>query len=361
MTTPRVPCVAIEVHPHVAGGTEHFLARLLRHLDRERFTPLAVVAEPGPTLALFEAAGVRTAVIETPEVFLRRSGVGLVQSSYYSPALALAAAQAGVPHVWRVGGRVEVVQHDRSPRERSVFLGVMACLSRALICGSRFLGAQFEGVGATNLRVVPNGVDLEEFSPAPERADHRPPTVGMVGHLLPQKRHEDFLHAAALVHRVLPDVRFRVFGAPDRTTASHVYAERMRGLAVELGVDGRLAFEHLQENRPGVLGAVDVFAMPSLDEGASNAVLEAMALGRPVVAARSGSHPELVEDGVTGLLVPPESPRDLADALLGLLRSSAIARGLGAAGRRRAEERFDVRRSARDYAHVYAEAIGPGP
>lgn len=357
--------IVFEVHPQVAGGTEHFLRGLLRRLDRQRFEPMVVAPAAGPTLVLFEADGIPGRIVpwasadgETElTTFLRQMGVALAQSSYFSTALALAAARTGVPHVWRMGGHIDVVHAGKSPREKSVFLGLVSCLSRVVVCGSEFLRRQFDGVGATNLEVIPNGVDLDEFEPVAESAQRSHVTVAMVGHLVAQKRHADFVRAAALVAAAVPGVRFRIVGAPYDSLESRRYASEIVSLVEALGLTGRLELSEVRRERGAALRDVDLFVLPSEAEGASNAVLEAMALGRPVVASRSGGNPELVQDGVSGLLVPLASPDRLAEAILRLVRDPEVARRFGQAGRKRAEASFDLRACRQGYERLYTRVL----
>jgi glycosyltransferase involved in cell wall biosynthesis len=125
-----------------------------------------------------------------------------------------------------------------------------------------------------------------------------------------------------------------------------------------LGLDRSVRFLGLHEDVEGVLAAADVLVHPSLEEGFSNAILEAMGASLPVIATRVGGNPEAVEDGVTGLLVPPRDSPALARATIGVLADPARASALGAAGRRRVEQEFTLSRMVARYEQVYAEMVG---
>jgi glycosyltransferase involved in cell wall biosynthesis len=105
---------------------------------------------------------------------------------------------------------------------------------------------------------------------------------------------------------------------------------------------------------PALLGRARLFVLPSQTEGVSLTILEAMASGLPVVTTRVGGNPEVVHDGASGLLVPARDASALAQALLQVYRDSEMGRRLGVAGRRRAEEKFDVRRMVAQYEELYA-------
>jgi len=124
-----------------------------------------------------------------------------------------------------------------------------------------------------------------------------------------------------------------------------------------LGVEGAVDLVGEREDVADLLAAADVFALPTLSEGLPMSVLEAMAAGLPVVAAAAGGVPELVEDGQTGILVPPGRPDALAAALGRLAADPALRRRLGGAGRRRAEAHFDIEACRRAHVDLYRELL----
>ena len=136
--------------------------------------------------------------------------------------------------------------------------------------------------------------------------------------------------------------------------------EDLKGLAAELGVAERVTFLGEVRDIPALLSRARMFVQPSLSEGIPLTVLEAMARGLPVVATRVGGLPEVVIDGETGLLVPAADPPALAEAVLTLWRDPDAAGRMGDAGRRRAEERFDVRRMVSQYEALYLEEGNQG-
>ena len=124
-----------------------------------------------------------------------------------------------------------------------------------------------------------------------------------------------------------------------------------------LGAEGTVDLAGERDDVADVLAAADVFVLPTLSEGLPMSVLEAMAAGLPVVAAAVGGVPELVDDGETGLLVPPGRPDALAAALGRLAADPALRRRLGAAGRRRAEAHFDIEACRRAHVELYRELL----
>lgn len=357
--------IGVEFHPQILGGTENFLRRLFRHLD-PMFTPVAIGFAPGAWQAFLDDT--ETHVVpyllddETPADVagaLRALRLDLVQSSCFSPVMALAAAQISLPHIWRLGGHVSLI--DRTERERSHFLAIVQMTSRRVICPSRFLLSQLPPMDRGTCSVIYNGIDLDELAPRAGAAADAPPRVAMLAHLVPSKRHEVFLRAVRRVANQLPEVRFSIFGAAFHTPDLEAYAASVHTLVHQLDLDDVVRIEALGSDRFDRLSAIDVVAFPGVQEGASNAILEAMALGRAVVASDSGGNAELIADGVSGVIVPPDDADALADVLIGLLRDPARRKALGAAARLRIEGAFDIQQCARRYEYLYRDVLGFPP
>jgi glycosyltransferase involved in cell wall biosynthesis len=186
-------------------------------------------------------------------------------------------------------------------------------------------------------RTIYNGVDTRRFSPGPAR-QAAPALVLTIAHLIPEKGVDHLLHAfAQMRHR---EARLRIAG--DGPQASH-----LAQLAAELGLEGRVDLVGLTNDVPALLKEADIYVHPTLAEAFGLAIAEAMATGLPVVASRLGGIPELVEDGVSGLLVEPRDSKAIARAIDLLLDVPELRMRLGRNARTRAVERFDVRGCAR--------------
>jgi glycosyltransferase involved in cell wall biosynthesis len=175
--------------------------------------------------------------------------------------------------------------------------------------------------------VIPNGVDLERFALTPFASG--PPTVSVVANLLSYKRHDLFLRAFALVTRWTPEARATLVG-------DGAERGRLEMLADDLGLSNSVLFAgRLDDPRPFIAEAHAV-ALTSIHEGLPNALLEAMAMGRPTVATPVGGIPELVRDGNEGLLAEAR-PEAVAEALIRVLGDRDRAEAMGRAARARAE------------------------
>jgi glycosyltransferase involved in cell wall biosynthesis len=127
--------------------------------------------------------------------------------------------------------------------------------------------------------------------------------------------------------------------------------------ACQLGLGQRIVFTGFRGDVPELLSEVAISVLPSLSEGTSNTLLESMAAGVPVIATRVGGNPEVIEDGVSGLLVPPRDSAALAAAMDRLLEDEILALALGQAGMRRVSELFSLEGSVHETEHLYQRLV----
>ncbi len=205
--------------------------------------------------------------------------------------------------------------------------------------------------------VIGHGIDgVFSAGPRPEarRAPGLPPfdpLLGAVGRLSPEKGHVVLLRALPQIVAAFPRAGLVLLG--DGRSRPELEAEAHR-----LGIADRIVFLGYRRDVPALLAALDLFVQPSLYEGFGISLLEAMAAGLPIVASRVGGIPELVQDGTTGLLVPPQDPTALASAAVRLLRDRDEAGRLGAAAALRARERYSLRAVAARVDGLYRDILG---
>jgi glycosyltransferase involved in cell wall biosynthesis len=198
-----------------------------------------------------------------------------------------------------------------------------------------------KGVAPERVAIIANGVDVNAFANALPRGEalrllglcEGDLVVGLVGRLHHLKGADLLIDAAALVKARIPRVKFVVIGSgPEEQTLTR--------LAERRGVSDTVRFAGYRRDAWRYMPAFDVLALPSRDEAQPIALLEAMACGKAVVAARAGGIPEVVNEAVTGVLFPPEDVAMLAQALIDILNDPEARSAMGAAGRRRVQERF---------------------
>jgi glycosyltransferase involved in cell wall biosynthesis len=218
-----------------------------------------------------------------------------------------------------------------------------------LLCNSRYLADFTRGydLWPPPTRVIYNAVDLDRFRPAPLPPSPRP-VVAVVANLHGYKRHDLFLRALAHVASELPAVRALLVGdGPER--------RRLRALSRDLGLESRVTFVgQTLDPRPYIADA-HVVALTSATEGFPNALLEAMAMARPVVATPVGGVPEMVREGVEGLLVG-SAPQAIAEGLLALLRDPQRLQRMSSSASVRARA-FTWDRLVRETEALYAEVV----
>jgi sugar transferase (PEP-CTERM/EpsH1 system associated) len=224
---------------------------------------------------------------------------------------------------------------------------------------SRDLGRWLEqtvGVPCERIRQLYSGVDVHRFCPEPGAAAARDQVViGTVGRLDPVKNQAALVGALRRIHD------------RDPARAGHlnliIVGDGPQRVALEdcvraAGLQGQVSLVGARQDVPALMRRMDVFALPSTNEGISNTVLEAMASGLPVVATRVGGNPELVVDGVTGALVAPGDEAALAEALARYAGDPGLRRAHGAAARTRAVEEFSIEAMMKRYSDLYDEVLG---
>jgi glycosyltransferase involved in cell wall biosynthesis/acetyltransferase-like isoleucine patch superfamily enzyme len=209
------------------------------------------------------------------------------------------------------------------------------------------------GVCESQIRVIDNGIDIPSFHQARatlvEKIEKgRSLLVGTVGRLVPQKGMEYFLRAAREVLLEFPNVTFVVIGAgPDR--------EKLEQLALELAIEQNVVFTGLCTDMPGAYASMDVFVLPSIDEGMPMAILEALASKKAVVATDVGAVPRLIIPEKTGLLVAPRDVPALKHAILRLLNDPSLRAALGNAGEALVKRSHSRDVMAQNYLELYEQ------
>jgi glycosyltransferase involved in cell wall biosynthesis len=351
------------------GGAERVVADLARSLDRRVFRPLVCclnfkghLAEPlerdgVPVYSLGKRPKLDLAVLLKLVRLMRRENVAVVHTHLWTSSFwgRLAAALARVPVV-------VVTEHNLDTWRRTHHLLADRLLGR-VTDDWVFVSREVESFYRSRLEIPPdrghvvhNGIDLAPLRRPVDRAAARARlglpadarVAGVVGRLEARKGHRFFLEAMAAVAAREPGTLGLIVG--DGKEREEILARRdALGLAETVRLVGY--WPDLAE----ALAALDVFVLPSVMEGHPLAILEAMAAGKPVVATEVGGNAEAVEHGRTGLLVPPEAPGPLAEAILELVCDRERAARLGEAGRRSLESRFSLPAAVKANEDIYRQ------
>ena len=354
----------------IPAGTELWITRLIRQVNRQRVEPSLCILDGRsaqsrqlePTDCPVLRLGL--ARLTTPRAlgaarrflqFLSAQAVDVVQVHHADPtyfAVPLA-RMARVPRIvqtkydigyWLRG--TDLWMHRRLRRWIDVTIAnCQACRAASI--------AQ-EGSPPDGVVVVDNGIPLDELlAIAPLQAADWPNSVqiGMVANLRPVKDPATFVRAAQRVSQQCPAVTFHMAGQGPMH-------DELQQLAAQLDLGDRLTLHGHVADTAGFLARTAIVVLCSRSEGLPHALLEAMAAGRAVVATRVGGNAEVIEHGVSGLLVPPQDPPALAEAMLRLLRDPALAIRLGQAARRQVSQRFSLQAMTERFESFYETLLG---
>jgi L-malate glycosyltransferase len=214
-----------------------------------------------------------------------------------------------------------------------------------------------DGVPAERTVTVHEGIDVDHVLAAPPVnvhealwLPHHAPVVGNVAALVPHKGQRYLVDAAHLVVQEIPDARFVIFGEGE-------LREHLEKQVRDHHLERHVLLPGFRTDVLGCIKGLDLFAMSSVTEGLGTSLLDAMACSRPIVATRAGGIPEIVEDGVNGLLVPPRDAPALAQAIVRALKDPDLRQGMGKAGFDRVNARFTVDRMVEQTAAVYGRLV----
>jgi L-malate glycosyltransferase len=326
-------------------------------LDRLKGTTIAV-REFHPRGGIDSVAGIYQLLRLSR--FLRRQKFDIVHThDLWSNLLGIPAARlAGIPAI--VSSRRDLAHFDWYRGKRRVWLRRIQNLSGAVLTNATPIRDALiaeDGFHPEKIRVIHNGVDLEKFHAARNDRDRLFPAAGegklvvLVGNMHSDvKGHPWLIAAAPAVIREFPSARFVLVGDGER----RVDFEQK---AAELGLNENFLFLGHRADIADILASCDIAVLPSRAEGLPNAVLEYMSAGLPVIVSQVGGNAELVEDGVTGLLVPVEDAAALSEALLKLLREPGLAERLAQSAREFIVRNFSFERLVHDVDALYSELL----
>jgi glycosyltransferase involved in cell wall biosynthesis len=389
-------CILYVSHSAQLYGAEQSLLQLLKGLDRDRFSPVVVLPGAGRLQQRIAELSIPVEIVSFIRPWLtRKAGVmrlvnhiGLVpflaQSVWTLRKLihhyridlvhtnsitiidgALAARSMGVAHIWHAR---EILIRG-SPYHflfgqigHNLALSIINHLSDRIIGISNAVCQSLEqSHNSSKAIVVYNAIDIDSFDISRSRTRIRqslgvPDGVYLVGEIAkvaPVKGYTEFVQAAAQVRQAMPNVAF--IGVGDALPKS--YFRQLSDLIAHLRLHNEFTLLGFRDDVPDIISALDLLVLPSHYEPFGRALVEAMAAGKPVVGTRVGGIPEIIESGITGLLVTPGSPDELAQAMIKILQDPDLARRMGAAGRERARTRFSPGRYVTEIQKIYEELV----
>ncbi len=360
----------------IMGGAEISLLNLVKGLNRKLFIPHFTCSKEGPFIDELEKLKITPDFVQFPGIrwpnpvqiyntvrhlidIIKKRQINLIHSNQPRSNLfgAIAAKLKDVPIVW----------HERClERGRFDSDNIFSFLPDRIICNSSAVRNRFtkEKID-TRIKIILNGVDLREFDPELKELsgkvirkefniDEDELVIGTVGRIDPEKGYEYFLESARIILQDFKNVRFLVVGEAFNNPSLE---KSLYAMSVEKGIEKKTIFTGFRKDIPQILASMDVIVLPSGIDACSRVLFESMAMRKPLVATNAGGTPEVVQEGVTGLLVDPGDSSEMAKCIMKLLNNKALAEQYGNAGRKRVEAMFTIERNIKETENVYLELL----
>lgn len=396
--------------PTFVGGSVISLYELVRGLDTSRYEPLVVFYGPNPYCDRFRAVGVSVITLnDQPPVAVAVTGSQRdIAASLSRYGDWLATGYRAAKQVYLLARRDWPLARRLARLIKEEVIDLVHCnnsLNRAAVVAARLVGVpcichvrmlhelsfvdrylaryvnsfvyisravercyRSQGIHAGKGHVVYDPFDLEAFKQIDHTDESRAEfgladqdwLISNVGRLDWWKGHDYFLQAMAEVIQSHPNAKALIVGAPDPTPLSQAYYQRLQQLVTDLRLSGHVIFTGFRTDVPRIMAASDIVVHSASEpEPLGRVIVEAMAAGRPVVATGAGGVLDIIEDQVTGLLVPPKNAALMARAIQQLLRNREEAEMMGRRAKQQAKRRFSVRQHVTAVQHIYQTALCP--
>ncbi len=372
-----IPIVYVENISEIIGGGPLSLLALTENLDKNRFNPIVICYSSGGLTDRLSESGVQVEVVERRGFLssltvvlkllrlFRNQNVRLVHVNSLDIRAGLAAKLGGTPLIGHLRVIFPVTWVDRLFVRLSRKVISVSNAARDYFCeGHRDLIAKFVTIpNAVHLNLDHSGTDIRAELGLP----HNAPLVVAVSRIDPWKGLETFIQMCAKLKDIAPGIKFLLLGSADKhDPEACAFEDELHRLTLELGLAEELFFLGFRHDALDIIRQVDILTVASRilktktgikTEGFGRVIVEAMALDTPVVATNVGGIPEIIVHGESGLLVPPESPSKMANAVATLLNDHALRKKIIQGGNQRFQSRYRIDRHMTQIQDLYEDVL----
>ncbi len=358
------------------GGAEISMILFLKYLNRDLFNPIVIIPDKGPLYNKIEELGIEVITMNLTKItmpfplgyiktvwnltrFIKEREIALIAchmencNQYSLPASKI--------------NRIPIVVHTRNLIfDFRSFWRTFLHFPDVLIANSKATADSYIPFIRKHqkVKVVYNGIDLEEYSPSTNCNQIRKKYVinnekfliGVIARISRPKRQDVFIKAMAEVVKICPDI-FAFIVGETKIDQSENYLEELHQMVKKFGLTDKVIFTGFVSEMKELYASLDLLVLPSQAEPFGRVLIEAMAMEKPVVATRAGGAAEIVENGVTGLLVPPDDIDSLAQAIIRMLENKEDRIRMGKAGRKRVENMFSIEKNIEETQKIYTEVL----
>jgi glycosyltransferase involved in cell wall biosynthesis len=359
-------------HSSSMWGAERSLFLLLKHINRNKFEPIMVLPSSGLLKDEIDRLKITTYIIKSPwwidsknkahffksilrhgkkiifEILallkiykiIRKEKIDIIYTNtIVNFSGALISLFYRIPHVWHIREILEDNPNLSSFLSNKIIFSFISKTSKIVIANSFATASQFDNIKSKGkLEVIHNAVEIQNFKNKKisiNKSNNSDWIVAVIGALQIRKGQEDVIKAVKIVKKNMPNVKLYIVGDGDKE-----YKKHLENLIIKLDLEESVIFTGYRNDVPKLLPKFKVVIMPSWNEPFGRVAIEAMATGIPVIAVNVGGPKEIVEEGISGYLVPPRCPKLIAQKIIYLYQNSSIRIKLGNNAKIIAEEKF---------------------
>lgn len=357
------------------GGAETSLYNLVKRLNKDRYIPFVVCPKFGPLVENLQNQFITTVIISLPSWRKLKS----ILSRSFSLKKLIRYAEThdiNIVHsntIWinhyaqKIGEElnIPIISHLRDIIKKEQVKKYKLHKADMIIPISDAVRKPLDEFGIEDNRIkrIYNGVDLSLFSNCKDvlkkEYNINGYLVGIVGQLTPRshwKGQREFILSASEVCKKMNNVYFAIVGGDDSSTSdpNHgSYIRELKMLVKDLGIEDHVIFTGYRKDIPDIMASFDVLVSASYAEPFGRVIIEAMSAGKPVIGTNAGGAPEIIQNGITGIIVPPKDHKSISEALIYILQKDEIRKSMGEAGRKRVYEYFSLDKNVEEIQNVY--------